>query len=171
MLPTNDETDWTDGELDPAPLNPQSPEYRAFDKFVELTVRIRQLKEELDQAEEQLEAVRFPLRNYMLASDGGFKSVVARGHTVYLQRQLFASKYKHVSGEQVCATLKANDLGQFVYETYHSKKISSHILELERAHKEDFDSGRYTHIRELLPPAVSEVLNVDPIWQVIARRR
>jgi hypothetical protein len=71
----------------------------------------------------------------------------------------------------VCDALRQSGLGHFVHEAFNMQGLSAHVRQLERDHAEELVNGEVPDTSALLSPALAAVLNVNPTYKVIGRRR
>jgi hypothetical protein len=126
----------------------------------------RMLVAELKEVEAKLDTLEYQLRD--LLGTGGFEKVRVDGFSIFLRRQLYVRARDGASREDVIAVLKAYGMEHFVSEKYNVQTLSKHVRELEEAHQEELASGELTSVGELLPRALVAVLNIDPVYSVIA---
>ncbi len=96
-------------------------------EFLNLTLRKKQLEEELKQVTQGLEVLQGPLLNYF--EQHGLSSVKADGHTVYLHRQVWASI--DTGDPKALEAMENAGLGAFIRPQVNTQTLSSWVRELE----------------------------------------
>ena len=148
---------------------PNRVEYQAFAKFAKMTEECRRLEERAKAMRKELEDLSYQLRDYL--GSHGYQAVEAEGYRIFLQRDVWVRAQDGMSQEVVCGVLKRNGMGHFVREQYSTGSLTGHVRGLEDRHAEELNDGRLASVQELLPPEVCAVLNFDPKYNVIARRK
>jgi hypothetical protein len=145
------------------------PEQEAIQRFVQHTIRKRELNDELRALEPQLRA----LESMILAifSQNGYQMLKIEGFTLSPKREPWVYPLTGVGRQTVCEALKLSGLGRFVKEGYSTRSLTAYIRELE-AHHELVTGSDPEALAQLLPRALAEVLEVRPSFrlQVLDRR-
>jgi hypothetical protein len=97
--------------------------------------------------------------------------VKVEGFTMSPKREPWVYPVTGVNRQTVCEALKLSGLGRFVKEGFSTRSITAYVKELEAHHNllAGADPGA---LKELLPPALAQVLEVRPSFrlQVLDRR-
>jgi hypothetical protein len=154
----------------PAELLADNPVYKVCLEFAQLTIRQRELKEELNTIESRKRAMDPLIKGFF--GEAGFGMLQVAGFTMSLRRDPWVYPIHGVNRQSVCEALKLSGLGRLVKENFNTKLLTSYIRELEEHHQlvagADPDA-----LQKILPPALAHVLEVRPgfVLQVLDRRK
>lgn len=132
-------------------------EWESYERFAELSEKRRAAQQKLHEVQLQLNEMELDLRVLLEGHPEGRRLVRLPTGTIYLRRELWARPQPGCDQPQICAALKANGLGHFVAEEYHRSRLSAHVRDLEKAHRQ-------------LPEEVRKVLDTTPVFRVVFER-
>ena len=124
-------------------------------EFVQLTERKRELEKELADVKEAL--VDLEAEVLRIFESQGIERITVDGMTLFLRRELWASKREDVSWEEACRKLVEAGFGEYVSPRFSTQSISALIREREN---------------DGLPPVpegLEDVLQVSEKYRVGAR--
>jgi hypothetical protein len=130
-------------------------------KYITLTMRKRHHEEAAEELTQQIAE----LEGKLMASfiDRGVDRVSMDGHTVYLDRKLWAGA-ENGDSAATCAALEAAGLGDFVKPTFNVQQLSSWVRETERT------VGRQDDLKALLPEALRPFIKVTEKYALRVRQ-
>lgn len=152
----------------------ETPEYQAFARFIDLTVEKKQKEARVKELKDILKAMQPSLLAYLSANNLPLFAVGE--HTLYPHREPWIYPMTGVSRQQVCEALKIAGLGRLVQENYNTKSLTSYIKQLEEHSKliiglEDANENEPDALRELLHPALAEIMNVKASFSLHVRKK
>lgn len=98
-------------------------------EFIDLADRVKSLEEESDKLKEKKAEIEAELLERFAKE--GYQRLGARGHTVYVHRQLWAKATD--SPAQTVEALKASEWAYLVEEKFNTQQLSSAVRELVKA--------------------------------------
>ena len=119
--------------------------------FIAATRKKRALEDEIKVIKAKIAKVEEKLLAEM--ADAGVQRVTADGATVYIQRQLWASKAAGVSDEDAAAALIEAGLEDMVKLKFNSSTVSAYVRELDKN-------------EQALPPELAAVLSIAEKFSV-----
>jgi hypothetical protein len=150
----------------------ETPELRAFARFIDLTIEKRQLNARLKDIEETLKAMQPALLAHLSAS--GLKSLHLNHHLVSPHREPWIYPMTGVSRQRVCEALKIAGLGRYVQENYNTMSLTAYVKQLEERAKliTGLEEGKSDDaLRQLLHPALAEILHVKAAYSLRVRKK
>jgi hypothetical protein len=171
-LPIDEIPEEAEIDIGPPPpeLSHDEVSYQTFDKFALYTLRKREAARQVKEATDVLQRLAPHLLRFFTANPTT-QRVGVRGLTIYQTNTLFPRPKENATREDVCAALRANNLGQFVHDDFDGKRLAAHIHELMQEHADELESGLILDTSALLPPALAAVLNVNLTPKVVGRMR
>jgi hypothetical protein len=135
-----------------------SPEYRGFRHFVQLTLEKRELAARLKEVENELRSLEPQLLQYL--GEGGYQSVQLEGYRLAPYRDPWVYPAEGVTREEVCSALERAGWGHFVKPNYSTRSLTTYVRELEE-HQQLV--GEHA---PLLPAELTGVLVVKPSYRL-----
>jgi hypothetical protein len=165
----------TESEPEPEPgtemeAEAAGPAFARFSRFAALCEKRRQLKEELEEIEKQMDRLQAPLRSFFMANPQFEEGLRISGVTIFVKREIWVRPKMTSSRQGVCDALRTGGLGHYVHDDFSTSGLSKHVRELEKQHARELQSGALADVAALLPPAVAETLNITPKYSVQGRR-
>lgn len=99
-------------------------------RFVALTKRKRELEAKLDEVKAEL--VDLEAEVLRVFEECGIERITVDGMTLFLRRELWASKREDVSWEEACRKLIEAGFGEYVSPRFSTQSISALIREREQ---------------------------------------
>ncbi len=130
-------------------------------KFIRLTLKKRQHEDAAEELGQQIAELEAKLMASFM--DRGVDRVSMDGHTVYLDRKLWAGA-ENGDTAATCAALEAEGLGDFVRPSVNVQQLSSWVRELERA------AGRQDDLKALLPEALRPAIKITEKYALRMRK-
>lgn len=142
---------------------------KAFRRFVELYVEMKEINERKRRIQPELLALKPVLLAHMAQS--GVPLLRVDGFTLSPKRVPWVYPQSGVSRQVVIETLKLCGLGRFVTESFSTRTLTAYVKELEEAHHILAGTDPEA-LSKLLPAPLSRVLDVRPGFdlQVLDRR-
>ena len=145
-----------------------TPEYRAAQRFVKLTVEKRELRAQMDEIDAQLKTLQPALVGFLTAS--GLPGFMVKDYLLYPYREPWIYPITGVSRPMVCEALKISGLGKMVTENYSTQSLTKYVKELEASHK--LISGLQPDTLEtILPPALAHILHTKPAYSIRIQKK
>lgn len=132
-------------------------------RFVELTQRKRDLKNELSDINKDLDSLQVDLLKQF--EESGMQSARIKGMTVYLNRQIWAGA---IDGDQerTIRALKAAGLADYVAERFNTQSLSAWVREqIALADDDDLED-----LYDALPPEFRDNVKITEKFELRARR-
>jgi hypothetical protein len=153
-------------------LPPGTNQHGAFATYTRLFAEKTQLKARLRDVENQLNSLEPLLLSYL--AEIGFKSVTVEDHLIgnYLIGQRKDPWVKPAEGETnqtVCRVMRACNLGEYVYEQFHTRSFTNYVHDLEEEHRRITENPRAS-VREVLPEALLRVIRITPTIRISAKK-
>jgi hypothetical protein len=161
-------------------LPADEPAANAFERFAILLTRKRKLADELEQIDKDLTRLQPHLLHWFDENPNIPRLALedktgqwGYNLTIFTRRDLYArAKEEGPAGRQaVCDALRANRLGQFVFDSFNVNTLSAHVRALERNYAEELKRGEIPDTAALLPPDLAAVLDINPTLKVVGQRR
>jgi len=148
-----------------APNTPRldSAEYRAFTRFIALTVEKRQLNDRLKEIEPELRTLEPLLLGYL--GEGGYQAVTVEGYHLAPHREPWVYPARDVTRGEVCQALVACGWERFVKVNFSTRSLTAHVRQLEE-HHQLLTEGDPNAVLEILPPELVQVLEIKPGYRL-----
>ena len=130
-------------------------------RYITLTMRKRHHEEAAEELTAQIAELEAKLMTSFM--DRGVDRVSMDGHTVYLDRKVWAGA-ENGDTAGTCAALEAEGLGDFVRPSVNVQQLSSWVRELERT------AGRQDDLKALLPEALRPAIKVTEKFALRMRK-
>jgi hypothetical protein len=145
-----------------------SPEYQAAQRFLELSLERKELRQRLDEVTAQIKNLEPALVGYLSAL--GQPRFAIRDYVLSTARKPWIYPLTGVSREAVCEALKLSKLGHMVKENYSTESLTRYVKDMEEDRRviAGLEPGS---LDKLLPPALAHLLYVEPTYSIRVERK
>jgi len=147
-----------------------SPEYRAFTRFIALTIEKRQLNNRLKEIEPELRTLEPLLLSYL--GEGGYRMVEVAGYRLAPHREPWVYPARGVTRAEVCSALHARgeEWARFVREIFSTRSLTAYVRQLEEHHRL-VETADPESVLDILPPPLAGVLEIKPGFRLQVTKR
>ena len=103
---------------------------QALKRFVALQAELRELEAKVKAVKEELANLEPAVLTYF--ENMGIQRLTVDGYTVYVRRQLWASKRPEVSWEEACDAMLVYGLDEYVGPRFNAQQVSAWVREREQ---------------------------------------
>lgn len=146
-----------------------TPEYQTAQRFLEITAELKELEPRVRELKRIRQAMQPALLAYLAAAN--MKAFPIGDYTLYPHREPWVYPIEGVSRQRVCEALKAAGLGRMVREDYSTGQLTSYVKQLEAHGQLIVGLEESNRLRELLHPALAEILRVQAAFSLHVRRK
>ena len=154
----------------------ESHEYQAMERFIDLSMERKRLKRLLDEVNSQIAALEKPLLAAMTAA--GLTKTTINGVTLYQQREPWVRPLDGIPRPRVCEGLKLAGLGYMVSENFNTNQLTAYLKQLEQraltlgsGGGEELPVLTDDDLRQLLPAAIRDMMNVHAAYKLHTRKK
>ena len=145
-----------------------TPEFQAAQRFVDLTLEKRALKDRLKEIDGHLKTLEPALVGYLSAA--ALPCIAVKNYLVAPHREPWIYPIPGVSRQMVCEALKISGLARMVAENYSTQALTRYVKDLEEHHKL-ITELQPDALDKILPPALSHILHIKPAFSIRVQKK